>query len=149
MSIACHYGHLSVCKWLFEVGAAADITKTNNDGDGETPMFIASQGGGAPVGVHIAVRGGCDRGHQQGELHRRHARAHPSPARVAPAPFSLLQVAPGGADNSQCPPLPVGHTKHPGRIRPPQSGALLGNTPQIDAETKGRCDSSSCMCRYV
>jgi hypothetical protein len=32
-----------VCKWLFEVGAAADITRANNFG--VTPMFIACQNG--------------------------------------------------------------------------------------------------------
>ena len=32
MYIACRKGHLSVCKWLFEVGAATDITKASNTG---------------------------------------------------------------------------------------------------------------------
>ena len=40
---ACEKGHLSVCKWLFEVGAAADITKADNDGF--TPMYIACEKG--------------------------------------------------------------------------------------------------------
>ena len=39
MSFACLNGLLSVCKWLFEVGAAADITKANNNG--RTPMWMA------------------------------------------------------------------------------------------------------------
>ena len=43
MYIACHYGHLSVCKWLFEVGAATDITKADNNGF--TPMYIACWSG--------------------------------------------------------------------------------------------------------
>ena len=41
MHIVCKNGHLSVCKWLFEVGA--DITKADNDGN--TPMFIACKNG--------------------------------------------------------------------------------------------------------
>ena len=40
MSIACFNGHLSVCQWLFEVGASTDITRASNNGD--TPMFVAS-----------------------------------------------------------------------------------------------------------
>ena len=43
MHEACEGGHLSVCQWLFEVGAAADITKANNRGS--TPMHIACRGG--------------------------------------------------------------------------------------------------------
>ena len=31
MHFACGGGHLSVCKWLFRVGAAADITKMDDD----------------------------------------------------------------------------------------------------------------------
>ena len=33
-----------MCKWLFEVGAAADITKTRIN-NGATPMWIACQNG--------------------------------------------------------------------------------------------------------
>ena len=36
-------GHLSVCQWLFEVGAAGDIIKTDNEGS--TPMYRACFGG--------------------------------------------------------------------------------------------------------
>ena len=39
MWTACFYGHLSVCQWLFDVGASADITRADNDGD--TPMKAA------------------------------------------------------------------------------------------------------------
>ena len=39
MWTACFNGHLSVCQWLFEVGASADITRANNDDT--TPMLIA------------------------------------------------------------------------------------------------------------
>ena len=41
MWIACKKGHLSVCKWLFEVGAAADITRIVQ---GWTPMSDACEG---------------------------------------------------------------------------------------------------------
>ena len=43
MFIACQNGQLSVCKWLLEVGAAADITKAANDG--ATPMYVACEKG--------------------------------------------------------------------------------------------------------
>jgi len=36
---ACQEGHLAVCRWLFEVGAAEDIRKANNNG--YTPMLLA------------------------------------------------------------------------------------------------------------
>ena len=39
---ACMYGHLSVCQWLFEVGAAGDITKADRR-YGSTPMHRACQ----------------------------------------------------------------------------------------------------------
>ena len=39
MGHACHEGELNVCKWLHAHGAAADITKADNDG--QTPMYIA------------------------------------------------------------------------------------------------------------
>ena len=42
MHKACYGGHLSVCQWLFEVGAAGDINKTNNQG--YTPMHEACEG---------------------------------------------------------------------------------------------------------
>ena len=40
---ACGDGHLLVCQWLFEVGAAGDITKTSTSGF--TPMHEACQRG--------------------------------------------------------------------------------------------------------
>ena len=43
MIIACWNGHDSICRWLFEMGAAGDITKANNDG--VTPMYTACQEG--------------------------------------------------------------------------------------------------------
>merc|ERR1712185_745868 len=43
MYIACCKGDLSMCKWLFEVGAAADITKMTKNG--ATPMYIACEKG--------------------------------------------------------------------------------------------------------
>ena len=39
---ACMFGHLSVCQWLFEVGAAGDITKADRR-YGSTPMHRACQ----------------------------------------------------------------------------------------------------------
>ena len=39
MAWACRNGQLSVCRWLFEVGAAEDIRKANNNGN--TPMLLA------------------------------------------------------------------------------------------------------------
>ena len=43
MHAACVKGHLSVCQWLFEVGASADITRADNDGF--TPMYAACMKG--------------------------------------------------------------------------------------------------------
>ena len=43
MHDACSGGHLSVCKWLFEAGAAGDISKA--DTDGATPMHNSCGGG--------------------------------------------------------------------------------------------------------
>ena len=43
MYIVCENGHLSVCKWLFEVDATPDITKANYFG--RTPMYSACQKG--------------------------------------------------------------------------------------------------------
>ena len=39
MIMACWKGHLSVCTWLFEVGAAEDISTANKNG--RTPMYTA------------------------------------------------------------------------------------------------------------
>jgi len=68
-----------VCKWLFEVGAAADITKASNSGF--TPMCVACEKGhlsvckwlfevGAAADITKAINGGftpmyiaCDKGH--------------------------------------------------------------------------------------
>jgi hypothetical protein len=44
-----------VCKWLFEVGAAADITKAINGGF--TPMFIACQNGQLSVCKWLVLNG--------------------------------------------------------------------------------------------
>ena len=44
-----------MCKWLFEVGAAADITKAANDG--WTPMRIVSKEKKIPVQQWLALKG--------------------------------------------------------------------------------------------
>ena len=43
MAWACEKGELGVCKWLYDHGAAADISKLDNMG--ATPMFIACEEG--------------------------------------------------------------------------------------------------------
>ena len=55
MYAACRNGHLSVCQWLFEVGASADITRANNDGT--TPMLIACQKGHLSVCQWLILNG--------------------------------------------------------------------------------------------
>ena len=40
----CYKGELNVCKWLYDNGAAEDITIADNDDD-ETPMHMACYGG--------------------------------------------------------------------------------------------------------
>ena len=55
MYAACAEGQLSVCEWLFEVGAAADITKAANNG--WTPMRIVSKEKKIPVQQWLALKG--------------------------------------------------------------------------------------------
>ena len=55
MGHACYKGELNVCKWLFEVGAAADITKATNHGT--TPMRAASDENHIPVQQWLALKG--------------------------------------------------------------------------------------------
>ena len=43
MMRACEMGELNVCKWLYDNGAAADVTRANRDGD--TPMHYACKYG--------------------------------------------------------------------------------------------------------
>ena len=43
MARGCYKGELNVCKWLYDNGAAEDITKANNSGF--TPMYFACKGG--------------------------------------------------------------------------------------------------------
>ena len=45
MYLACQEGHLSVCKWLYQAGADADITKATRWDAGWTPMLVACQKG--------------------------------------------------------------------------------------------------------
>ena len=47
---------MSVCKWLFEVGAAADITKASNNG-GATPTMAASRENHIPVLQWLVLKG--------------------------------------------------------------------------------------------
>jgi ankyrin repeat protein len=47
MLIACESGHLPVCEWLFEKGAAAHVTKADSYGD--SPMLAACLGCHLPV----------------------------------------------------------------------------------------------------
>ena len=55
MWIACMHGHLSVCQWLFEVGASADITRANNND--RTPMHIACHNGHMSVCQWLILNG--------------------------------------------------------------------------------------------
>ena len=48
-----------MCKWLFEVGAAADITETNNKGT--TPMHMACQEGHLSVCQWLILNGALNR----------------------------------------------------------------------------------------
>ena len=59
MYIACMKGHLSVCEWLFEVGAAADITKVNPNGT--TPIFMAGVRGVVPVCKFLILNGAVEK----------------------------------------------------------------------------------------
>ena len=43
MARGCYKGELNVCKWLYDNGAAEDITNANNRGF--TPMYMACNGG--------------------------------------------------------------------------------------------------------
>ena len=52
MLVACNYVELSVCKWLLEVGAAADITKADNGGF--TPMRVTSS---VPIMHWLVLKG--------------------------------------------------------------------------------------------
>ena len=63
MYLACQEGHLSVCKWLYQAGAAADITKATRWDAGWTPMLVACQKGS----VQVASRDGRGRGRHQGD----------------------------------------------------------------------------------
>ena len=47
MGHACYRGELNVCKWLFDHGAAEDITTLNNNG--ESPMLLSCEWGHLPV----------------------------------------------------------------------------------------------------
>ena len=69
MHRACYGGHLSVCQWLFEVGAAGDIAKTNNSG--YLPCIGLARW--PPVGLPVVVRGGRGRRHYQDEQFRLHS----------------------------------------------------------------------------
>ena len=55
MLSACRNGHLSVCEWLFKVGATEDITRANNGGD--TPMLLACGNGHASVQHWLILKG--------------------------------------------------------------------------------------------
>ena len=55
MYAACQEGHLSVCQWLFEVGASADITRANNNN--YSPMCIACWNGHLSVCQWLVVNG--------------------------------------------------------------------------------------------
>ena len=49
MYLACMEGQLLVCQWLFEVGAAEDITKVDKLGTTPITMLVACGGGRLPI----------------------------------------------------------------------------------------------------
>ena len=55
MLVACEQGHLSVCEWLNEMGAAADITKDDNNG--WTPMYVACKNGHLSICKWLILNG--------------------------------------------------------------------------------------------
>lgn len=58
MPMASYGGHLEICRWLFDVGAAEDIRTRDNDGN--PPMMYASQEGHLQVCCWILMHSGCN-----------------------------------------------------------------------------------------
>merc|ERR1711965_405768 len=59
MLFACERGHLSVCKWLYEMGADEDISRANKQG--HTPMLIACMCGHLSVCEWLVLNGALNR----------------------------------------------------------------------------------------
>ena len=89
MWVACQNGHLKVCEWLQEVGAAADITKASNRG--KAPMYIACEQGH----LKVAMESKRGRRRHEGGRRRRHSYAYCLPA----GPPRSVQVALRGRRN--------------------------------------------------
>ena len=59
MLLACYNGHLSVCEWLYKVGADKDISRADNCGD--TPMLLACKNGHLSVCEWLVLNGALNR----------------------------------------------------------------------------------------
>jgi len=55
MHLACGGGHLSVCEWLYKMGATEDISKANNSGN--TPMFMGCDNGHPSIQRWLILKG--------------------------------------------------------------------------------------------
>jgi hypothetical protein len=93
---ACEGRHLPVCKWLFEVGAAADITKARKGGC--TPLKVAFQQGHITICHFLTLNGAlsdpeADNDHVDPEIVKRDVPPNKRPALLAWAQAAVAASA--------------------------------------------------------
>merc|ERR1711965_126857 len=125
MHVACGKGHLSVCKWLFKMGATEDIRIADNDGT--TPLRFASAEEHPSVQQWLILKGALlptSDAHTDPDIIRRDI---PKQAdRTALLQWAMEQVA----DNAE-----FRRTVLPGTLAAPQKSAQLWKLGSLDEET--------------